>query len=237
MNPRGFQVFAFLLVLLTFCTTNTRPGQSDQKRIPHGTCNKTNIPAVNTFDLLERYPRISYRLKQMWTNNEVGKIFYNKEDCLPEGCYRIYYLHPWNKYNPYGIVRECDKSDVYFTTDHYKTYILLKQVHLVMFGANEHFDEKRIPKGTCNKANIPVVNVSDLLPIYPSARYRLNQICTRNEIGGVYHNKENCLPKNCYRQHYLYPKSHHNPYRFVQTCNGRKVYFTENHYKTFVLLK
>ena len=129
MNSIGYQLLVTTLVFASFTTS----------REVQGRCCGRIIPLVSRNYLVQIYPTLNRRLKQIWTQNKMGKTFYNREKCLPSGCYKEYYLHPEDRHNPCRIVRSCDKTKVYFTETHYKTFFRLKYPSIATSNSDELF--------------------------------------------------------------------------------------------------
>ena len=82
------------------------------------------IPVTNVHLLAKRYPSLPARLKQIFRDSSSGRVFYNRERCLPKGTYSEYYLNI-RKRDSNRIVISTNRI-VYFTEDHYASFYHVK---------------------------------------------------------------------------------------------------------------
>ena len=140
MNFIGFRLLAVVLVITSSASSTKYPPSTRIKK-NHSGCNPRNFfPVYSTQDLIKKYPTLNNRLKDILIEEERGKIFYNRRNCLPKACYREFYLDQMNRSNPYRIVALCARTrTIYLTENHYETFIRIKHQILPRnrYGSND----------------------------------------------------------------------------------------------------
>ncbi len=80
-----------------------------------------NIPVLPFHYVLRKHYVLLWRLMNLKTTYKDGDRFWNRERCLPEGCYKKFTLL-YDKRGPSRLVVSCDGDDIYYSFDHYSSF-------------------------------------------------------------------------------------------------------------------